>query len=115
MTEQKTLQLIEIPRIPSDRPHKRRIAQHKRDKAGIRSDHDHYGEPDTEHSAECAGLHITGGTDVRRWRGMTREELERIADDLEEVINSSVFTPYSDEEELIRKAMNELRWKAEEI
>lgn len=46
---------------------------------------------------------------------MTREELERIADDLEEVINSSVFVPYSDEEELIRKAMNELRWKAEEI
>lgn len=33
MTEQKTLQLIEIPRIPSARPYKRRIAQHKRDKA----------------------------------------------------------------------------------
>lgn len=31
--EQRTLQLIEIPRIPSDRPHRRRIAQHKRDKA----------------------------------------------------------------------------------
>lgn len=46
---------------------------------------------------------------------MTREDLERIADELEEVINSSVFTPYSDEEETIRRAMNELRWKAEEM
>ncbi len=31
--EQRTLQLIEIPRVPSARPRKRRIAQHKRDKA----------------------------------------------------------------------------------
>lgn len=31
--EQRTLQLIEIPRILSARPYKRRIAQHKRDKA----------------------------------------------------------------------------------
>lgn len=31
--EQKTIQLIEIPHIPSARPRKRRIAQHKRDKA----------------------------------------------------------------------------------
>ncbi len=46
---------------------------------------------------------------------MTREDLERIADELEEVINCSVFTPYSDEEEAMRNAMNELRWKAEEM
>lgn len=46
---------------------------------------------------------------------MTREDLERIADELEEVINSSVFDPYSREEDAIRKAMDELRWKAEEM
>ena len=31
--EQRTLQLIAIPRIPSSRPRKRRIAQHRRNKA----------------------------------------------------------------------------------
>ena len=46
---------------------------------------------------------------------MTREDLERLADELEEVINSSVFDPYSREEDAIRKALNELRWKAEKM
>lgn len=32
-TQPMGLQLIEIPRVPSDRPYRRRIAQHKRDKA----------------------------------------------------------------------------------
>lgn len=32
-TQPMGLQLIEIPRIPSARPYKRRIAQHKRNKA----------------------------------------------------------------------------------
>lgn len=31
-TQPMGLQLIEIPRVPSDRPYRRRIAQHKRDK-----------------------------------------------------------------------------------
>ena len=57
---------------------------------------------------EAAGM-------VKEVRTMTREDLERIADELEEVINCSVFTPYSDEEEAMRNAMNELRWKAEEM
>lgn len=52
---------------------------------------------------------------MKEVRTMTREDLERIADELEEVINCSVFTPYSDEEEAMRNAMNELRWKAEEM
>lgn len=59
-------------------------------------------------SLEAAGM-------VKAVRTMTREDLERIADELEEVINCSVFTPYSDEEEAMRNAMNELRWKTEEM
>ena len=46
---------------------------------------------------------------------MTRNELEEIMYNLEEVINQNVFPAYSDEEETIRKAMNELKWKIEEM
>lgn len=67
-----------------------------------------HSDPVHRGSLEAAGM-------VKEVRTMTREDLERIADELEEVINCSVFTPYSDEEEAMRNAMNELRWKAEEM
>ena len=46
---------------------------------------------------------------------MTREELEEVIYNLEEVINENVFPAYSDEENTIRKALNELKFKAEEM
>lgn len=63
----------------------------------------------------CPAVLFAGWADLRGGKNMTREDLERIADELEEVINSSVFDPYSREEDAIRKAMDELRWKAEEM
>ena len=46
---------------------------------------------------------------------MTKQDLEEIVYNLEEAINQSVFEPYSREEEAIRQAMNELKWKIEEM
>lgn len=46
---------------------------------------------------------------------MTREELEEVIYNLEEVVNENVFPAYSDEENIIRKALNELKFKAEEM
>ena len=45
----------------------------------------------------------------------SREELEEVIYNLEEVINENVFPAYSDEENTIRKALNELKFKAEEM
>ena len=70
---------------------------------------------DNEHDPVGDHLYLTGWTDLRGGEDMTREDLERIADELEEVINSSVFDPYGREEDAIRKAVDELRWKAEEM
>ena len=76
---------------------------HSRCRAG---DH-HCNGADNLHSA--GRDYLKWGNDVEIW------DIERISDELEEVINSSVFEPYSYEEEAIRSAMHALRWKAEKM